>query len=190
MLRNHRAHQEAAIASSLDREFFRARVFFFDQIFRGSREIIEHVLLFREIAGLVPVFAELAAASNIRHHINAAAIEPEPARKIEIRRHADAVAAVAVKQRRVLPVPFHSFPENDVERNLRAVLSRLRTRASLRCRQMRPATCCARPSSPARFFLARNGTRPPARCNSHRETEASYPPERPFPAQPIFLESG
>ena len=109
MLGDHCAHQEAAIASSLDRELFRPRVFFFNQVFRRSREIIEHVLFFREIAGLVPVFAELAAASNIRHHIDAAAIEPESAREIKIRRHADSVAAVAVKQCRVLPVPFHSF---------------------------------------------------------------------------------
>ena len=114
MLRNHRAHQKAAIASTQDRKFFRARVLFCDQVFGSGREIIEHVLFFGKIAGLVPLLTELSAASNVRHHIDAAVIEPQPPRKVEIRRHTDAVTAVAIKQRRVLPIPFHSFPENDV----------------------------------------------------------------------------
>src|SRR5437667_3415552 len=122
MLRYHRAHQEAAIASVLDRKFFRARVLLLDQVFGGDREIVEHCLLFRKIAGLVPFFAKFTAASNVRYHINPAAIEPEPTSKVEIRRHADPVTTVAVKQRRILTVPFHSFLENDVEWNLGAVV--------------------------------------------------------------------
>src|SRR5436190_23939517 len=121
MLRDHRAHQEAAIASALDRKLFRARVLRLDQVFGRGREIVEHGLLSRKIARLVPLLAEFTAASNVRYHINPAAIEPEPASKVEIRRHADAVATIAVKQRRILPVPFHSFPKNDVEWNLAAV---------------------------------------------------------------------
>src|SRR5882762_8242480 len=117
MLRNHRAHQKAAIASTLDRKFFGARIVLFDQVFGGGRKIVEHVLLVGEIAGLMPVFPELATASNIRHDINAAAIEPKPSRKIKIWRHTDSVAAVAVKQRRVLSVTLHSFSKNDIERN-------------------------------------------------------------------------
>ena len=124
MLRDHRAHQKAAIAPTLDRELFRARLILFDQVFGGSRKIIEHVLLFREVAGLVPFFAELAAASNIRHDVDAAAIEPKPPRKIKIGRHADAVAAVAVEQRRILSVALRSFSGNDVERNFGAILRR------------------------------------------------------------------
>src|SRR5207244_7794592 len=122
MLGNHGTHQETAVASSLNRKFFGARVLFFNQIFRSSSEVVEHGLLFREIAGFVPVFTELAASSNIRHHIHAAVIKPKPARKFKIWGHADSVATVAVKQRRVLSVPLHSFAENDVERNFRAVL--------------------------------------------------------------------
>ena len=70
----------------------------------------------------MPGFAELAATADICHHMDAAAIEPKPTREIEIRRDADSVAAIAVKQRRVLPVAFHSFTKNDVERNFCAVL--------------------------------------------------------------------
>src|SRR4029453_13756298 len=117
MLRTHGSHQEATIASALDRKFFQARVLLFDQVFGGGGEIIEHVLFLGEIAGLVPLFTEFSAASNVCHHVHATAIEPEPPRKIEIRRHADAIAATAVKQRRILPIPLHSFSENDVERN-------------------------------------------------------------------------
>src|SRR5882724_6889323 len=108
MLRNHCAHQQTTVASALDREFFRPGVILLDQVFSGGRKVIEHILLFREVAGLVPVFAELAAASYIRHHINAAAIEPKPARKIKIWRHADSITAIAVKKRRILPIAFHS----------------------------------------------------------------------------------
>src|SRR6266436_9435537 len=115
MLRNHRAHQKPAIASTLDRQLFRARIIFFDQVFGGGRKIIEHILLFREVAGLVPVFAELAAATNIRHDVDAAAIEPKPPRKLKIWRQANPVAAVSVKQRGVASVPLHSLSENDIE---------------------------------------------------------------------------
>ena len=69
----------------------------------------------------MPLFAELATASNIRHHVDAAAIEPKPSRKIEIRRHTDSVTAIAVKQRRVASVAFHPFSKKDVKRNFCAV---------------------------------------------------------------------
>src|SRR5207247_9854667 len=111
-----------SIVPSLAWQLFVARVLFFNQLFCRSSEIVEHVLLFCQVACLVPVFAELAAASNIRHHIDTAVVEPKPARKFEIRGHADSVATVAIKQCRVLPISFHSFSENDVERNSRAVL--------------------------------------------------------------------
>src|SRR5947208_7476624 len=101
MLGNHRAHQKTAIASALDRKSFRARVLLFDQVFGGGGEIVEHVLLFGEIAGLVPFLTEFTCASNVRHHVDAAVVEPKPPRKIKIWRHADSVAAIAVKQRRV-----------------------------------------------------------------------------------------
>ena len=121
MLRDHRAHEQAAVASPLDREFLWPRPFLLDQVFRGRRKIIEHVLFFREIASLVPFLAELAATADVCHDVNAAAIKPEPTREIEAGRHADAVATVAVKQRRIIPIKVRSFSPNDVERNFCAV---------------------------------------------------------------------
>src|SRR5215468_2951735 len=49
MLRNHCAHQQTAVASTHDREFFRTRVFLLDQVLSSGCEVIEDVLLFREI---------------------------------------------------------------------------------------------------------------------------------------------
>src|SRR5204863_9603078 len=121
-LRLHRGHQEAAIAAGLDRKLFRARVLRLNQVFGRGREIVEHGMLSRKIARLVPLLAEFTATSNVRYDINPAAIEQEPASKVEIRRHADPVTTVAVKQRRILTVPFHSFSEIDVEWNLGAVV--------------------------------------------------------------------
>ena len=121
MLRDHGAHQKAAVASTLNRELSRTCVILFYQVFGSSREIIKNVLFFREIASLVPFFAELATASNVCHHVNAAAIEPKPARKIKTGRHADSVAAVRVEQRRIVSVALHSFSIKDVQWNFRAV---------------------------------------------------------------------
>src|SRR5437870_8099243 len=92
MLRNHRAHQKSAVASTLDRQLFRTRIILFDQILCSRRKIVEHVLLFCEVTCLVPFVAELAAAANIRHDINAAAIEPESPCKLKVRRHTYSVA--------------------------------------------------------------------------------------------------
>src|SRR5215831_9667060 len=121
MLCEHRAHQKAAVASTLDRQFFGSCIFFFNQVLGSSRKIVEHVLLFREITGFVPLFAELATASNIRHHINAAMIEPKSSRKIKIRRHADPVTAIAIEQGRVLSVALCSSSAKNVERDSCAV---------------------------------------------------------------------
>src|ERR1700684_900140 len=97
MLRNQSAHQESTVAPAQDRELLRPRVFLLDQVFARGREIIEHVLFFREVPGLMPFLAELAAAADICHHKNAAVIEPKAAGEIKTRRHADAVPAAAVQ---------------------------------------------------------------------------------------------
>src|SRR5712671_6723079 len=65
-----------------------------------------------------------AASANVRHNKNAAAVEPKPAREVEIRLHADAVAAIAIKQRRIVTVELCAFSANDVQRDFRAVLRR------------------------------------------------------------------
>src|SRR5439155_13571030 len=121
MLRDHCAHQQPAVASTHDRQLFRTGIILFDQILRSRRKIVEHVLFLREVTPLVPFFAELASAADVRHDINAAAIEPESPYKIKVRRHTYSVAAIAVQQRRVLPVALRSFSEKDVERNFCAV---------------------------------------------------------------------
>ena len=82
------------------------RVFLLDQILGRGREIIEHVLFVRQIAGLVPFLAELAAAADVGDDIDPAAIEPEPPGKIERRRHADAVTAVAISSVGLFPSSF------------------------------------------------------------------------------------
>src|SRR5438045_8228579 len=121
MLLYHCALQNASVAVNLNRKLSSTRLILFDLVFGSSREIIKNVLFFREIASLVPFFAELATASNVCHHVNAAAIEPKPPRKIKTGRHADSVAAVRVEQRRIVSVALHSFSIKDVQWNFRAV---------------------------------------------------------------------
>src|SRR5207237_8274269 len=65
----------------------------------------------------MPILSELAAPADICHHIYAATIEPEAASEVKIGRHANAVTAVSVKERRIVAVGFRPFTANNVERN-------------------------------------------------------------------------
>ena len=121
MLGEHRAHEKSAVASALDRQFFRTRVFLFDEILGRGREIIEHVLFPGKITGLVPFLAELAATANVCHHIDTAAIEPETPGEIEARLHADAIPAIGVEQGGILAVLFGPLPADDVQRNFGSI---------------------------------------------------------------------
>src|SRR5215211_5963543 len=121
MLGDHCAHQQATIASTLNRELSRTRVILVDQVLRGRGKIVEYILFFREIASLVPFFAEFTTASDVCHHVHAIAIEPKSQRKIKVGRHADSVATVCIEQRRVVSVALHSFSRKDIQWNFRAV---------------------------------------------------------------------
>ena len=89
----------------------------------GARdEIIEDILLFRQISLLMPAFAVLSTASEIGHDIDAAMIEPEVEIGRKMRRHADAVATVAIKQRWIFPVAPEAFAIQDCHRNTGTVL--------------------------------------------------------------------
>ena len=109
MLRKQCSHQQAAVASAEESQLFRARVFLLDQILSRRRKIIENVLFLREVPGLVPFLAELAAAANIGHDIDAATVEPKPPGKIKGGRHADAITAIAIEQRRIVPIELRSL---------------------------------------------------------------------------------
>src|ERR1051326_3100331 len=97
MLRDHRAHEQAAVTPAQYRQLLRTRPFLLDQVFGRRGEIIEHVLLPGQIASLMPFLTEFAAAANVGHDVNAPVIEPNSAGEIEIGRHADAITAVAVE---------------------------------------------------------------------------------------------
>src|SRR6202040_2622904 len=76
----------------------------------------------REIAGEMPRLAELAAAAHVGDGIDAAVIEPQPQHRRKVGRHADAVAAVTVEQRRVAAVAWRTLARNDGHRHPSAVL--------------------------------------------------------------------
>src|SRR5437868_3350490 len=87
-------------------------------MFGARREIIEDSLFVGQVAGFVPFLTELTAAANVRYDKNAATIEPKPAGEIEIRRHAHAVSAIAVKQGWIIAVERCPFPLHKIERDL------------------------------------------------------------------------
>ena len=76
-LRDHGAHEQAAVGAALDGEVLLVGVLFGDQLLGGGDEVVEDVLLLVEHAGAVPVLAELAAAAQVGHGEDAAVLEPE-----------------------------------------------------------------------------------------------------------------
>src|SRR5207245_11098215 len=84
-------------------------------------EVVEDVLLLGEVSGAVPFFTELAAAAEVGDGVDTALFQPHPADEVEPRHLAAAVAAVAIKDGRVLAVELGSFFANDVECDTRAV---------------------------------------------------------------------
>ena len=66
-------------------------------------------------AGVVPLLAELAAAADVGHHVDAALLEPQQQLGIEPRYQRDAVTAVRGQQRRRGSVPWGAGCGNHVE---------------------------------------------------------------------------
>ena len=104
-LRQHDAHQEAAIRTAHDAEPARARDIAADQILGDRDEILEGVAAAGFQRGLVPFRTELAAAADIGDDIDAALFEPEPAGGAEIgrgQRHLKPAIAVEQGRRRAV----------------------------------------------------------------------------------------
>src|SRR5207237_706079 len=121
MLRQRRTHQKTTIAAAFDGQMRRTGVVMIDQIAGAGYEVIEDVLLLRQISGLVPFFPELAATAQIGDGVHTALIEPPPPQCSEPGLEADVVAAVTGEQRRIRAVESRVFPSNDVQRYFREV---------------------------------------------------------------------
>ena len=117
-----RSHQQPAVAGALSRQFRRIGIAAFDEVLGCGDEIIEHMLLVRQVAGLVPLLAVFAATAQVRDRIHAARIEPDAARGIECGREADAVTAIAIQQRRIPAIALEPLLMQYVEGHLRPVL--------------------------------------------------------------------
>src|ERR1051326_1079283 len=84
---------------------------------RTSGEIVEDVLLLVQIAGVMPSFSILASAAQVGDSQDHAAIQQKLARRREIGRQADVVAAITIEPGRVLTVELCSFAPQNVNRN-------------------------------------------------------------------------
>lgn len=71
----------------------------------------------------MPLFAVFGAAAQIRLRVNSAHLHPDQIRDRKRRRQRDAESAVAVKQRRILPIKLQSLFVCDEHRHARAVLA-------------------------------------------------------------------
>ena len=70
-------HQEPAIAAPVNHQMVSIRILGVFEILCGRNEVIEDVLLFLLHAGLVPVLAILATATQIRHRVGASQLQPD-----------------------------------------------------------------------------------------------------------------
>jgi hypothetical protein len=104
------------------RQFCRLRVAPRDQVLGAGDEVVEDVLLARELAGTMPVVAELAAAAQVGAHVDAAVAQPGHRGAVEVGAQRDAVAAVGRQQHRLLAVQPLALAAHDGHRHARAVL--------------------------------------------------------------------
>ena len=110
-------HQQAAIASSFHRQSCRAGVTPLDQVPGTSREVVEDILLAGEIAVEMPLGAVFAAATEIGHDIDPAAIKPQPQRAVELWPHAVTIAAVTLKECGIVAVERSALAAQDIDGN-------------------------------------------------------------------------
>ncbi len=97
------------------------RVVICDQPFSGGVEVVKHILLFLEHSGVVPIFAEFAAAAKIGDGIHAALLHPCNCCRAVGWFEIHVEAAVRGEISGIVAVEFHSFEMGDEHRNLCAV---------------------------------------------------------------------
>src|ERR1039458_7826097 len=120
-LRDHRAHEQAAVGTALDGEVTLVGVFLRDEILAGSDEVVKYVLLLLQHAGAMPIFTELGPAAQVGNRENAAVLHPEISAAVETWRLRDVKTAVAGQQGWVLAVLLYSLFADDKHRDLRAI---------------------------------------------------------------------
>ena len=119
---HHRADEQAAIGPPLDCETVSRCDVLGDQIFAGRDEIVEHVLLVRPPAGIVPGLAIFAAAADVRDREDAAHVDPGQPARLEGGRGGDIEPAISVEQGRVRPAAIEIAPAHEEHRDPRPVL--------------------------------------------------------------------
>ena len=95
---DHRAHQQTAGAGAFDHQAVLGGPLLPDQEFGAIDEVEERVLLLHEHAVFAPLLAHLVAAANVRDGVGHAAVEQAHPVAVKRGRHANPVAAVAVKE--------------------------------------------------------------------------------------------
>src|SRR5262249_7685837 len=92
--------KKAAGAATFNDQVVRRGVALGDEMLGGGDEIGECVAFVVHAAGIVPRFAELAAAANVRDGVGDAAIKKTEALRAERNGDGDAIAAVAIQEQR------------------------------------------------------------------------------------------
>jgi hypothetical protein len=105
MLCEFRAHQQSAVAASLDGEMLRRCVFLIDQELCTGSEIIEDILFVEQVAASMPALAILCTTAQVGGNEDAAVIEPEASESAkEPRRLTDGITAVARQESGICPI--------------------------------------------------------------------------------------
>ncbi len=122
---HHRAHQQTAVRSALNRQPRRRGVLLVDEPLGRGDKVVEDVLLLELHPLLVPLFAVFATATDIRRRVNEALLENREAGGAERRRLHDVEATVRIKERGIVPVELEPLAMDEKHWNPCTVLARI-----------------------------------------------------------------
>ena len=114
--------EQAAIGAALDGQLLRRGPALLDEPFGRGDEVVEDVLLAELRAGLMPLLAIFAAATNIGNRKHSAHFHPRHSTDTECRRDGNIESSITVKQNRIVAVELQTLFVRDKHRNLRAVV--------------------------------------------------------------------
>src|SRR5262249_33295226 len=116
-----RTHQETAVTSPFNGQPCRRSVAAIDKQLGAGKKVIEDILLVSQVSGTMPIFAVLAAPSQVGNGEPASAMEPYTSGDTEAGGLADAEPTITVKQNGIPPVQCGPFAVDDVKRHSSSV---------------------------------------------------------------------
>ena len=122
-MRHHSANKQTSVRTALDCQIGRGGVLLTDEVLAGRNEIIKHILLVHQPAGIVPFFSVLTAAAQIGLSKHAAVFQPNNAGSAERGSQADTKSSISTQPCWIFSVQFNAFFVHNKHGDLCAILT-------------------------------------------------------------------